>query len=57
MSMTATSNLRFTDSVAEFDSAQELMAAAHKAHEAGYQKLDAYSPFPDRRLGGSDRLS
>ncbi len=32
--------------MAEFDSAQELVVAAHKAHEAGYQKLDAYSPFP-----------
>jgi hypothetical protein len=32
--------------MAEFDSAQELIDAAHKAHEAGYQKIDAYSPFP-----------
>lgn len=32
--------------MAEFDSAEELMAAAHKTHEAGYQKIDAYSPFP-----------
>jgi hypothetical protein len=32
--------------MAEFDSAKELVAAAHKAHTAGYQKLDAYSPFP-----------
>lgn len=32
--------------IAEFDSAQELVAAAHKTHAAGYQKLDAYSPFP-----------
>jgi Protein of unknown function (DUF3341) len=32
--------------MAEFDSAQELMAAAEKAHAAGYEKLDAYSPFP-----------
>ena len=32
--------------MAEFDSAQELVAAAHKTHEAGYQKIDAYSPFP-----------
>ena len=31
--------------MAEFDSAQELVSAAHKAHEAGYQKIDAYSPF------------
>ncbi|HEY4843690.1 MAG TPA: DUF3341 domain-containing protein [Terriglobales bacterium] len=32
--------------MAEFDSAQELLAAAHKTHEAGYKKMDAYSPFP-----------
>ena len=32
--------------MAEFDSAQDLMAAAHKTHEAGYQKIDAFSPFP-----------
>ena len=32
--------------MAEFDSAQELIDAAHKTHEAGYQKIDAYSPFP-----------
>jgi hypothetical protein len=32
--------------MAEFDSAQELLDAAHKTHEAGYQKIDAYSPFP-----------
>jgi len=32
--------------MAEFDSAQELLDAAHKTHEAGYQKVDAFSPFP-----------
>lgn len=32
--------------MAEFDSAKDLVAAAHKAHRAGYRKLDAYSPFP-----------
>ena len=32
--------------MAEFDSAQELVEAAHKTHAAGYQKIDAYSPFP-----------
>ncbi|MGA2357266.1 MAG: DUF3341 domain-containing protein [Terriglobales bacterium] len=32
--------------MAEFDSAQELLDAAHKTHEAGYHKVDAYSPFP-----------
>src|ERR1700681_1805859 len=32
--------------MADFASAQELVAAAHKTHAAGYQKIDAYSPFP-----------
>lgn len=32
--------------MAEFESAQELVAAAHKVREAGYKKIDAYSPFP-----------
>ena len=32
--------------MAEFDSAQELVDAAFKTHQAGYQKIDAYSPFP-----------
>src|SRR5271156_6809230 len=32
--------------MAEFDSAQELVAAAHKTYAAGYKKMDAYSPFP-----------
>jgi hypothetical protein len=32
--------------MAEFDSAQALVDAAHHTHEAGYVKIDAYSPFP-----------
>jgi hypothetical protein len=32
--------------LAEFDSAQALLDAAHHAHAAGYRKMDAYSPFP-----------
>ena len=32
--------------MAEFDSAQALVDAAHQTHEAGYKKIDAYSPFP-----------
>ena len=31
--------------LAEFDSASVLVAAAHHTHEAGYQKIDAFSPF------------
>jgi hypothetical protein len=36
--------------MAEFDSASDLVAAARKTHEAGYQKIDAYSPFPVEEL-------
>ena len=32
--------------MAEFDSAQALVDAAKQTHQAGYQKIDAYSPFP-----------
>lgn len=32
--------------IAEFDTPEELEAAASKAYEAGYRQMDAYSPFP-----------
>jgi hypothetical protein len=32
--------------MAEFSSAEELLAAAHRTHEAGYKRVDAFSPFP-----------
>src|SRR6202142_3980735 len=32
--------------MAEFDSAQALIDAAKHTYEAGYQKIDAHSPFP-----------
>lgn len=32
--------------VAEFESATALVKAARSAHEAGYRRMDAYSPFP-----------
>lgn len=41
--------------VAEFDSAEAVLDAASKAHEAGYRTMDAYSPVPvhglDEALG------
>ena len=40
------SDSRIYGLMAEFDSAQELLDAAYKTHEAGYEKIDAYSPFP-----------
>jgi hypothetical protein len=32
--------------LAEFDSPEALTAAARKARDAGYQRLDAFTPFP-----------
>jgi hypothetical protein len=32
--------------MAEFDSATALVEAARRTHQAGYVKIDAYSPFP-----------
>jgi hypothetical protein len=32
--------------MAEFDSVQTLLAAANRTREAGYKRIDAYSPFP-----------
>jgi hypothetical protein len=32
--------------LAEFDDPNRLVAATHRAHEAGYRRMDAYSPFP-----------
>ncbi len=47
--------------MAEFDHADDLLAAAERTREAGYQKMDAYTPFPvhglDEALGlGRTRL-
>ncbi len=36
--------------MAEFDSASDLVQAAHRAHQAGYRRMDAYSPFPIEEL-------
>jgi Protein of unknown function (DUF3341) len=32
--------------MAEFDTPSDLVAAARRTHEEGYQKIDAYTPFP-----------
>jgi len=36
--------------MAEFDTPEEVVTAARKTHEAGYKKIDAYSPFPIEEL-------
>ena len=36
--------------MAEFDNPTDLVKAAHRAHEAGYRRMDAYSPFPIEEL-------
>jgi len=36
--------------MAEFASVQDLVAATRRTHEAGYRKIDAYSPFPVEEL-------
>ena len=36
--------------MAEFDSPSDLVAAARRTYDAGYQKIDAYSPFPIEEL-------
>jgi hypothetical protein len=32
--------------LAEFDTPEELLAAARRAHAEGYRRMDAYTPFP-----------
>ena len=32
--------------MAEFDNAEDLVAAVHRVREAGYTKIDAFTPFP-----------
>jgi Protein of unknown function (DUF3341) len=36
--------------LAEFENPDDLVAAARHAHEAGYRKMDAYTPFPVEEL-------
>ncbi len=42
--------------MAEFDSPSDLVDAARRTYEAGYRKMDAYSPFPIEGAGGGHRL-
>ena len=36
--------------MAEFDDPTSLVAATQRAHDAGYRRMDAYSPFPIEEL-------
>jgi hypothetical protein len=36
--------------MAEFDSPSQILAAAHQVHNAGYRKVEAYSPYPIEEL-------
>ena len=36
--------------LAEFDNPEALVAATRRAREAGYRKMDAYTPFPVEEL-------
>jgi len=36
--------------MAEFEDPNQLVAAAHRAREAGYRRMDAYSPLPIEEL-------
>ncbi len=36
--------------LAGFEDHEQVLAAAHRAHEAGYRKMDAYTPFPVEEL-------
>jgi len=42
--------------LAEFDSPEALTAAARKARDAGYQRLDAFTPFPVEGLARIMRM-
>jgi len=42
--------------MAEFDSATAIVSAARKAREAGYAKVDAYTPFPIHELDAALKL-
>jgi Protein of unknown function (DUF3341). len=42
--------------IAEFESPAALIEAARRAREAGYRKMDAYSPYPIHELAEALRL-
>ena len=42
--------------MAEFDDPTAVVAAARRAYEEGYRKMDAFTPLPDRGADGGHRL-
>jgi hypothetical protein len=48
--MAASKHPRVYGLMAEFEHPTELVAAAHRAREAGYRRMDAYSPLPIEEL-------
>jgi hypothetical protein len=36
--------------MAEFDNPNDVVAAAHRVHDEGYRRIDAYSPYPIEAL-------
>ncbi|HEU5249849.1 MAG TPA: DUF3341 domain-containing protein [Thermoanaerobaculia bacterium] len=54
MTLPAVPHPRMWGLLAEFESPEDLLAAASRAREAGYRRMDAYTPFPIHGL--SDAL-
>ncbi|MFQ5650589.1 MAG: DUF3341 domain-containing protein [bacterium] len=48
--MTKTERAELYGLMAEFDNPHELIDACRKAHAAGFQRMDAYTPFPVEEL-------
>lgn len=48
--MNVTQESRNYGLLAEFDNPSAIVAAAKKAHDAGYRKMDAYTPYPIEEL-------
>ncbi len=45
-----TDNRKFYGLLAKFATQEDLIAAARRVYEAGYQKYDSYSPYPVEEL-------
>jgi hypothetical protein len=43
--------------LAEFQSAEEILAATHRAHQEGYRNMDAYTPYPVEGLADELELT